>query len=167
MARTLFYWLMLKQNYWLFEFISISRNLHESPAKYGYAYLYSETDENDLTYFIVHQLNVIISSISDFEKYLDRKIKQTNALVEKLRNAGRFNHRQLALLSHAIRGNGDGYTFKSHQTSHNIAYATARADLLDLEEQGLLFQGSQKSKAKRFYPVENLDSVCQQSGGGA
>ena len=157
LARTLFYWLMSKQNYWLFEFISISRNIHEHPAKYGYAYLYSETDENDLTYFIINQLKVIISSISDLEKYLNKKIEQVNALEKKLKNASKFNHRQLALLSHAIRGNSDGYTFKSHQISHNIAYATARADLLNLEEQGLLFQGSQKGQAKMFYAVENLN----------
>jgi predicted transcriptional regulator len=30
------------------------------------------------------------------------------------------------------------YTFSSHQKSHNIAYQTARTDLMNLEEKGLL-----------------------------
>ena len=157
LARALFYWSMLKQKYWLFEFISISRNIKKAPAKYAYAFLYSETDENDLTYFIIQQLKVIISSITDLESYLNKKIEQVTLLEKKLRHVGKFNHRQLALLSHAIRGNADGYTIKSHQTSHGIAYATARADLLDLENHALLVMGNEKSKAMRFYPVENLD----------
>ena len=157
LARIVFYWSMLRQNYWLFEFISISKNIKKAPAKYGYAYLHSETDENDLTYFIIHQLKVIISSIADLEEYLNKKIQQTALLEKKLKNASRFNHRQLALLSHAIRGKSDGYTIKSHQTNHGIAYATARADLLDLEEHALLFRGNEKSKAIRFYPVEDVE----------
>ena len=157
LARALFYWSMLKQKYGLFEFISISSNIKKAPAKYGYAYLYSETDENDLTYFILQQLEVIIASIADFEKYLNEKIKQVSLLEKKLKHVGTFNHRQLALLSHAVRGNRDGYTFESHKRSHGIAYATARADLLDLATHGLLFVGSKKSKAMWFYPADNLE----------
>lgn len=161
LARALFYWWVLKQNYWLFEFLSISRTIKKAPAQYGYAYLYSETDENDLTYFIVHQLKVIIASIADLEAYLDKKIEQRHTLENKLKNAGQFNHRQLALLSHAIRGGSDGYTFRSHQTSHNIVRATARADLLSLEEHGLLFKGSRRSGAIVFYPAEDIDKKIE------
>lgn len=159
LARALFYWSMLRHNYWLVEFISISRSIKKAPAKYGYAYLHSETDDNDLTYFLIHQLEVIISSIDDLEKYMVRKTKQIAALEKKLQGSGDFNHRQLALLGHAIRGGSNqDYTFQSHQTSHGIAYATARADLLDLEEKGLLIRGSQKNRAIRFYPVDDLET---------
>ncbi len=156
LARALFYWSMLKQNYWLFECISISRNIKKAPARYAYAYLYSETDENDLTYFIAHQLKVIISSIADLEQYLNKKIEQAKDLEQRLKGVRQFNHRQLALLSHAIRGNSDGYTFRSHQTSHGVAYATARADLLDLEGRELLVQGNRRGRATVFFPAENL-----------
>ncbi len=54
-ARALFYWSMLRQGYWLFEFISISDTLRKAPATYARAFLYTESDENDLTYFLVHQ----------------------------------------------------------------------------------------------------------------
>lgn len=56
-ARALFYWFMFKSGYWLFEYISISRLLKESPAKYARAYL--ETDDLDMTYYI---FKLILSS---------------------------------------------------------------------------------------------------------
>ncbi len=53
-ARALFYWSMLRHNYWLFEYISISDIILKSHAQYGRAFLYTETDSNDLTYFIIY-----------------------------------------------------------------------------------------------------------------
>ena len=54
-ARTLFYWSMLRSGYWLAEFLSISRLLRKAPAAYARAFLHTETDENDLTYFVLYQ----------------------------------------------------------------------------------------------------------------
>jgi Fic family protein len=51
-ARALFYWAMLRYGFWLCEFISISRITLRGPAKYARAFLYTETDQNDLTYFL-------------------------------------------------------------------------------------------------------------------
>ena len=62
-ARALFYWLMLRHGYWLFEFISISEIILKAPVQYGEAFLYTETDQNDLTYFIIHQTEVIRKSM--------------------------------------------------------------------------------------------------------
>ena len=58
-ARALFYWAMLHHGYWLFEFISNSHILRQAPAQYRRSFLYTETDDNDLTYFIVAQSKVI------------------------------------------------------------------------------------------------------------
>ena len=44
-ARALFYWYMLKNNYWLFEYLSISRILLRAPSQYKRAYLYTEIDD--------------------------------------------------------------------------------------------------------------------------
>jgi Fic family protein len=51
---------------------------------------------------------------------------------------GEFNHRQLALLQHALRHPGTQYTVQSHGTSHNVVRQTARQDLFDLENRQLL-----------------------------
>jgi Fic family protein len=57
--RTLFYWSMLKQGYWLFEFISISSVINQARAKYERSFLLCETDDNDLTDFLLAQVTVI------------------------------------------------------------------------------------------------------------
>ena len=137
-ARALFYWSMLHHGYWMFEFTSISRRLAQASAQYGRAFLHTETDENDLTYFILHQVDVILRSLSDVESYIQKKIEQVQEIERMLRRSTDLNHRQLALLAHAIRHPGAEYTIRSHMTSHNVAYATSRADLFRLAELGLL-----------------------------
>lgn len=137
-ARALFYWSMLHHGYWLFEFVSISQILRKAPAKYGRAFLYTETDDNDLTYFILQQLDVIRRAIEELHDYIARKTSALQATESRLRGVTALNHRQQALISHALRHPHQRYMFRSHQMSHNIAYQTARTDLLDLENRGLL-----------------------------
>ncbi len=137
-ARALFYWSMLRHGYWLFEFVSISQIILKVPAKYGRAFLYTETDDNDLTYFILQQLNVIGRAIKELHAYIERKTSVLQAIESRLRGITMLNHRQQALISHALRHPHQRYTISSHQMSHNVVYQTARTDLLDLEHHGLL-----------------------------
>jgi Fic family protein len=139
-ARALFYWSMLNSGYWLFEFISISSILRKSSSNYGLAYLYTETDANDATYFLVHQLQAIDQALQALEKYLERKTEEIRRAEKILKGISGVNHRQLALLSHALRKTHADYTINSHRVSHRIAYGTARSDLLKLNEMGLLHQ---------------------------
>ena len=58
-ARALFYWYMLKQGYWLTEYLSISRVIAMSKKSYEKAYQYVEADDDDLGYFIAYNLKVL------------------------------------------------------------------------------------------------------------
>src|SRR4030042_1717789 len=138
MARALFYWSMLRHGYWLFEFISISQIIRKAPIKYARSFLYTETDDNDLTYFILHQLEVIRRAITELHEYIKKRTETLRAIELELRGMAALNHRQRALISHALRHAHYQYTIKSPQTSHNVVYQTARTDLLDLERRGLL-----------------------------
>ena len=156
-ARGLFYWTMLRHGYWMFEFTSISRYLLDAPAQYGRAFLHTETDGNDLTYFIAHQLEIVLRALSDVESYIERKIEQTAEVERMLKRATDFNHRQLALLAHAIRHPDTEYTIRSHSASHRVAYATARADLFRLAELELLHRRRVGRKTYVFGVPPELD----------
>lgn len=141
-ARALFYWSMANQGYWLMEFISISQVIKQAPAQYGKAYLYSETDDNDLTYFIIHQLDVIRNAITALHKHLEKKTKELFEIEKCLEGSvlqGRLNHRQLSVLRHALDHPMTIYSIQEHQSAHKISYQTARTDLLKLADEFNLF----------------------------
>lgn len=148
-ARALFYWAMLHSGYWLFEFVSISDILLKSPTKYYLAFLYSETDENDVTYFIVHQLEVIKKAIKSLRAYIARKSEEFKESEKFLRDWTSLNHRQAALVSHALRHPDMTYTVEGHQRSQGTVYETARRDLLELVQAGL-FLKSQRGRTMIF-----------------
>ena len=154
-ARALFYWSMLSQNYWLAEFIAISRILSRAPIKYARAFLHTETDDRDTTYFIMHQLAVVMKAISELEGYLQRQMAEVKRTESLIKRSVELNHRQIALLSHALRHPDGSYTVKSHSSTHNIVHQTARTDLLGLENRGLLIR-HKVGKAYYFFPVDDL-----------
>jgi len=139
-ARALFYWSMLSHGYWLFDYVSISHILKNAPAQYGRSFLYTETDDNDLTYFVLYQLKIIRRAIEELHVYLTRKVTEVGKTEKILRQSGAFNHRQLALLSHALRHPDAMYSIQSHRHGHSVSYQTARTDLLDLASRDLLTQ---------------------------
>jgi Fic family protein len=136
-ARALFYWSMAQQNYWLIEFISISKIIKQAPVQYAKAYLHTETDDNDLTYFLIHQLEVIRKSIQALQDYLRKKAVELEDVEKRLDNPflqGSLNHRQLAIIKHALKHAGFEYSIQEHSMAHNISYQTARTDLLTLSD---------------------------------
>lgn len=141
-ARALFYWSMLRSNYWLAEFISISHVLRKAPAQYGLAYLHTETDGGDTTYFLIHQLATIRKAIEELKAYLQRKVEERRSVDRLLAPgstlSGHLNHRQRGLLAHALRHSEAVYTIGEHQRRHGVVYQTARTDLMGLAELGLL-----------------------------
>lgn len=155
-ARALFYWSMLHQGYWLCEFISISEIVRRAPTKYGRAFLYTETDDNDLTYFVLYHLDVIRRAIDHVHEYVNRKTNELRLLERRMRALAVLNHRQQALISHALRHPHQVYNIQSHRLSHNVVYQTARTDLLELAERGFL-AASKHKKEWRFTPVPDLD----------
>jgi Fic family protein len=158
-ARALFYWCMARHGYWLCEFVSISRILKRARAQYARAYLYTETDANDVTYFLVYQLRVLRRAIEELHTYLARKareLREAEVLLSRAAAAvGDINPRQLALIRHAMKQPLARYTIESHRRSHGVTYQTARTDLLALVKQGLLEQ-RKAGRAFTFHPAVTL-----------
>lgn len=155
-ARTLFYWSMLRQGYWLVEFLTISQIIRGAPAKYARAFLFTETDDNDLTYFIGYHLTVLDRALRALHEYIARKSAQQRHLESVVRGLTDLNHRQRALLGHALRHPNYRYTIEEHRMSHGVVYQTARTDMLELVEAGLL--DSRKIRNRwSFNAVDDLE----------
>ncbi len=159
-ARALFYWSMLSHDYWLAEYISISEIIKRAPVQYGRAFLCTETDNNDLTYFLLYHLEVIQKAIDAVNEYVTRKTREIRAVEAIMRDSMGLNYRQKALLSHALRHPHAEYTVKSHQTSQSVVQQTARSDLYDLAERELLSR--QKVKGVFYFtPADELEARIQ------
>ncbi len=156
-ARALFYWQMLHSGYWLFEFISISEFLRKAPSQYGMAFLQTETDDNDLTYFIIHQAEIIRRALKELHDYVARKSSETRVCLDALQKHPELNYRQQALISHALRHPGFVYSIAGHGARQAVTYATARADLLRLAKLRLLEQ-RKAGRAFIFLAPKDLDS---------
>lgn len=160
-ARALFYWSMARQGYWLMEFVSISRVIKQAPVQYGKAFLFTETDDNDLTYFLIHQLEVIHQAINDLHSFLDEKMQGVQEaqrlLFDNPRLRDRLNFRQLALLRHALKHPRFSYVIEEHQRSHGISYDVARKDLLQMAEELNLLVKTRQGRRYFFVVPNNLE----------
>ncbi|HAL87352.1 MAG TPA: Fic family protein [Deferribacteraceae bacterium] len=157
-ARALFYWSALKYGYWIIEFISISQILKKAPSQYAKSYLYTETDGGDVTYFIIHQMEVIKQAIENMYAYIIRKTNENSATESVLRSAkikANFNHRQIDLFRKITHNPNSRYTIAEHKNYHNITYETARTDLLELEKLGFM-KMVKFGRTYVFIPQDNL-----------
>ena len=160
-ARALFYRSLLRQGYWLAEYLSISRLLRRAPARYTKAFVCTETDEADFTYFLVHQLEILREAIEELWNYLEAKGAEVRRAEQALRGDRAFNHRQIDLLSRALRRPYETFTIKSHQNTYRITYPTAHGDLMELAGQGLL-ERRKAGREYRFSPaVERLRELFE------
>ena len=160
-ARALFYWAMARAGYWLLEYVSISEVIKQAPVQYGRAYLYTETDGNDATYFLIHQLEVIHKAVDALYAYLDKKMKDVEGaelmLTANPRLKGKLNFRQLSLLRHALKHPRFSYVVQEHQHSHGVSYDVARKDLLHMSDTLGLLDKTKRGKQYYFVAPVNLE----------
>jgi Fic family protein len=153
-ARTIFYWYLIKKGYWLIEYMSVSRIILQSKAKYARAYLYTETDGYDLTYFIVYNLECIIRALSDLKAHIKRKASEKKDIINLMRNT-RWNNRQITVLQEIIKDQNQSFSVRALETWFGISNQTARNDLSALVEANLLEE--RKSGRKILYhPVPDV-----------
>lgn len=148
-ARALFYWYLLKKGYWLTEYLSISSVILKTRVQYSKAFLYTETDNNDLTYFIQYKLKILQRAYDNLKLYLKRKQDERQAASVFLKVGG-INERQAQLLQEVISDPGKILTVREQEIRFKIANQTARNDLQGLEKMGYL-RSSFINKKKQVY----------------
>jgi Fic family protein len=154
-ARALFYWAMLHDGYWLAQYLSVSSILRKAPVKYARSYLLAETDDNDLTYFVIYQLQVIERAIVSLYEYLARKVAESRELTALLHGASVLNHRQLLVIQNALDDPSEPLTINAQSRRNRVTYESARSDLLGLEALGLLSK-QRVGKKYVFHSVADL-----------
>lgn len=145
-ARAIFYWYLLRHGYWLFEFLPISPLFVESAAKYSRAYLYTETDSYDVTYFLMYNLSLIARARKGFWNYVRKKQTQVAQAHRVFKADPLLNRRQQELLLRVARNPDWVFSIAEHQHEQGIAYGTARSDLLYLAVRRYLERNSTGNK---------------------
>jgi len=137
-ARSIFYWYVLSRGYWLFEHMPISRVILRSKKSYALAYLHTEYDEMDLTYFIQYNIRCIEEARKDLITYIEKKQSEQNATKAIIKTLGDINQRQAEILRQMMEQSDEHFTIRQIQETHGVVYQTARTDLLRLAELGYI-----------------------------
>ncbi len=136
-ARAIFYWYMIKKGYWLTEYLSISGIILKTKTAYAKAYLYTETDSLDMTYFLHYKTGVIKSAYENLMKYLQFKSDEKKKAALFMHQDG-INERQAQVLQWLKEDATKVISVKEVEVALQIANETARKDLKALVALGLL-----------------------------
>jgi Fic family protein len=161
-ARALFYWYMLKNRHWLFEYLSISRVIVKTRNQYYRSFLYSEIDSGDMTYFIVYHLRAISAAIKEFKRYIERKQRELSYATLQWPNYPSLNYRQKDVLKKALEDKALTFSLKSHMQRYDVVHQTARTDFLELCEAGFLDRYKQ-GKTLYFVAAADIERKLQKS----
>lgn len=163
-ARALYYWCMLRHGYEIAEFLSISGPIDRSPKAYYTAFAHTESDDGDLTYFVLHQLEVMRDALQELMNHLKERAASMAELARTVAGFDMLNHRQRAVLQHAVHHPLESYTIEAHVESHRVHYQTARSDFADLCDKGY-FLVRRVGKGKRYFPAEALSRKLKEQPG--
>ena len=148
-ARAVFYWYLLKEGYWLTEYLSISRMIKQSKGQYEKAYLYTEADDYDLTYFLTYQFKVLHKAYEALRHYLRTKQKEAYQAAHLLKISG-VNERMAKLLKLFYDEPERILTIKEVEHRFQVSNYTARTDLKALVNMGFLEVINVNQKKQNF-----------------
>lgn len=155
LERTLFYWYLLQNGYWTFSYLPISTVIKKSPTQYAMAYIYSEQDSYDLTYFFDYHMKKILQSMDEFDDYVQKQLNQNKKIKNMLSTKIVLNNRQKQLLFYFVTEVDATTTTSSYATLNTISRQTAAKDLKFLENEGLI-ESKREGKYIRYHATEKL-----------
>ncbi|MCA9359167.1 Fic family protein [Candidatus Kaiserbacteria bacterium] len=155
LARALFYWYLLRKEYWSFMYLPISTIIKKVPMQYAMAYIYSEQDELDVTYFFDFHTKKIIQAIDEFESFLDVKVEENSRIELAVSESFNLNDRQKQLIFYLISDKDPSVSVSSHMMLHNVSRQTASKDISILEEKELVIP-QRSGKFIKYFPSEKL-----------
>ena len=157
-ARALFYWYMLKEGYWMTEYLSISRVIAKSKKAYEKAYLYTEKDKFDLGYFINYNLKVLEQAYNELKNYIQRKQAEKQKTTNYI-HLGNINERQVQVIHIYTNKPNETLTVKDLQELFDISPTTAKQDLIGLVDIGLLNEISFNKVKKGYVKSDKFEEI--------
>lgn len=159
-ARAIFYWYMLKKGYWLTEYLSISRIIKDTKNQYERSYLYSEIDENDLSYFLTYHIKTMEKAYDALKLYINRKQKEVFQAAKFMKIA--FVNERMAQILKIVNDDSDRIlNIKEIEKRFNISNFTARSDLRTLVSLGFLEIIQVNKKKQVFIKSKNFEQILK------
>lgn len=159
-ARALFYWYMMRNNYWLVQYLSISRIIRGSKKSYEKAYLYTEHDSNDIGYFIQYNLDVLKKSFDELQKYLIKKYQEKKK-SERLLHLGNITPRQAEILNRFIENPDEIMSSVDVMSRFGVSSGTAKSDLKDLTKKLFLKEIALNGRTKGYIRNDNFQDMIR------
>ena len=135
-SRSLFYWYLMRNGYASVEYLSISKVMKSHRGRYDNAYLLSETDGNDITYFINFNLDVVSEATDVFLDYVKRKMEENERTLEDSRTSG-LSMRQREVLSDLMNST-EPMDIYELAAKYMVKPYSMRRDIQRLDELGLV-----------------------------
>ncbi|MDE6551755.1 MAG: Fic family protein [Muribaculaceae bacterium] len=157
-ARALFYWYMMRNNYWLVQYLSISRIIRGSKKSYEKAYLYTEHDSNDIGYFIQYNLDVLKKSFDELQKYLIKKYQEKKK-SERLLHLGNITPRQAEILNRFIENPDEIMSSVDVMSRFGVSSGTAKSDLKDLTRKLFLKEIALNGRTKGYIRNDSFQEM--------
>lgn len=160
-ARVIAQWVMLREGFFLMDFVPVSRLLRQATAQYARSFLYVEQDEGDLTYFLIWHARIILRAIRELGEYLARKSEEWGQAARLLRTTS-LNNRQIGVIEDALRDPSLMVSAATHASRYRVATQTAHTDLRGLEEAGYL-RRNRRGRHFEWYPAGDLEQRVQRA----
>ncbi len=157
-ARAMFFWYMLRQGYWLTEYLSISRVIARSKKAYEKAFLYTEADGMDIGYFVAYNLRVLEQSFKQLQAYIKRKQEEKKAASLFLR-LGNFNERQAQIIKLFADDPNTLVTIKDLEVRFGVSPTTAKTDIIGLLEKNIVSEISLNKVKRAYVKGDGLDEI--------
>ena len=157
-ARALFYWYMMKENYWLVEYLSISRIIYKSKSKYEKSFLFTENDGNDLGYFITYNLDVLSKAFDGLKRYLQKKQAERKR-ADRFMHLDGISHLQSEIIRIFYDGGDITLQAKDIAVRFGVSRVTAKSYLDGLVAKGILKRLQPNGRTHAYARSENFDEI--------
>lgn len=158
LARLLFYWYLIKGNYWAFAYLPISKVIKKSQNQYLMAFVYSEQDDNDITYFLDYNIKKIKIAVEEFKEYLKHQSQKNMQMNKHCEIKYDLNTRQIQLLQYLFGNMDEKIAVGTHMNVNQISRMTASNDLKTLVQKEFLIS-QKRGRNVYYYGTEKIKEL--------